>query len=363
MQVLTHRMASVEVDLNILKENYYRIEAFTQKEIFPVVKANAYGHGAVQVARLYERLGAKTIVVAVIDEAIELRKAGIQTDLLLIGYIDPKDVILALEYDVIISVGSLQWLQKVNQDSLPKPLRLHIKLNCGMNRRGFKKDEEVDEAMTLLKKNEAAYQIEGIFSHMPVSDTDTSVTKQAIELFQARVERLKYNFKYIHISNSYTTMNYDIDTSFCNAVRPGVVLYGYYSEDFPMALTPALKLLAVATEFQTLQPGDSLGYGYTFVAEREMKIGVVPLGYADGILRHFQNAEVYVENMGSSNIIGRICMDMLYVEVPLETTAPIEIELIGPNAPLRRLSQIQETIDYEIMCQLHPRIKRVYIGG
>ncbi|MGL4662240.1 MAG: alanine racemase [Culicoidibacterales bacterium] len=363
MKVLEHRNTWIEVRMDRLKENFQKIEAFTTKELMPVIKANAYGHGAVPVASLYEKLGAKTLVVSAIDEAIELRQAGIQVDILLIGYIAPQDVRLAIDYNVIVSVGSLEWIEQVQKDVFSEKLRIHIKLNCGMNRRGFKKDEEVDRLMKILKDNENRYSLEGIFAHMPVSDTDKEVTEQSITKFRKRVERLAYPFRYIHISNSFTTMNYEVDTSFCNAVRPGVVLYGYYSDDFPISVKPALTLKSRTSEFQTLEIGEKLGYGYTYTANKEMKIAVVPIGYADGILRHFQNVEVYVSNYGASQIVGRICMDYLYVEVPLVTSKEVEIELIGDHVSLHRLAEIQQTIDYEILCQLSPRITRKYIEG
>lgn len=361
MKVLEHRNTWIEIKMDTLKENYRKIAAMTDKELFPVIKANAYGHGAVEVGRLYESLGAKTLVVSAIDEAIELRQAGIQTDILIIGYTNPKDIIQAIDYNIIVSVGALDWMYEVHKNHLPEKLRLHIKLNCGMNRRGFKDDADVDVLMKFLSQNDDLYQLEGIFAHMPVSDTDENRTKQAIELFKYRVERLQYAFRYIHISNSFTTMNYDADTSFCNAVRPGIVLYGYYSEDFPIHVTPALHLKARTSEFQVLEVEDQLGYGYTFTADKKMKIAITPLGYADGYLRHFQNAKVYITDVGESRVIGRICMDYLYVEVPLETSGEIEVEFIGPNMSLRQLSNIQQTIDYEIICQLSPRILRKYV--
>lgn len=361
MKILEHRSTWIEIDLNRLKENYQKICAFTSKEVMPVIKANAYGHGAVPVAQLYEKLGAKTLIVSAIDEAIELRQAGVQTDILLIGYIDPKDVILAIDYNIIVSVASLVWMERVHQDSFPQKLRMHIKLNCGMNRRGFKDDREVDTLMQLIKQNDDRYQLEGIFAHLPVSDTDQNVTKQAVLQFRNRVQRLQYPFDYVHISNSFTTMNYDVDTSFCNAVRPGIVLYGYYSDDYPIDVSPALKLKAKTNEFQTLETNEQLGYGYTYTAEKQMKIAVVPIGYADGMLRHFQNVEVYVEGHGKSRIVGRICMDYLYVEVPLEVGCEVEIEFIGEAVPLHQLAMKQNTIDYEILCQLSPRLKRKYI--
>lgn len=359
--MLEHRNTWIEINRNILKENYQKINASTTKEIMPVIKANAYGHGAVEVAKLYEKLGAKTLVVSAIDEAIELRQAGIQTDILLIGYIDPQHIILAIDYNVVVSVGSLEWIEEIQKNYLPQKLRLHIKLNSGMNRRGFKNDDDVDKVMKILKQNEDLYSVEGIFAHLPVSDTDEVLTRQSVAQFQRRVERLHYQFRYVHISNSFTTMNYDVDTSFCNAVRPGIVLYGYYSDDYPINVTPALKLKSRTREFQTLVAEERLGYGFTYVAEKQMKIAVVPIGYADGMLRHFQDAEVNVVGYGKSRIVGRICMDYLYVEIPLEAKHEVEIEFIGEEVPLHALAQRQNTIDYEILCQLSPRIIRKYI--
>lgn len=363
MNILTHRKTCLEIDLDILKENYLKIAASTKKELMPVIKSNAYGHGAVEAAKLYESLGTKTLIVSALDEAIELRNAGIQCDILLIGYTNSKDAILAIDYNIIVSVGSLEWMEALQRDLLPSKLRLHIKLNCGMNRRGFKLDDEVDTLMQIIKQNEEDYSLEGIFAHMPVSDSDSDLTKEAIQLFKTRVERLNYNFNYVHVSNSYTTMNYDQNTSFCNAVRPGIVLYGYYSNDFPIKVKPALSLKAKTSEFQILEVGELLGYGYTYQADKKMKIAIVPIGYADGILRHFQNAKVYITNIGYSNIVGRICMDYLYVEVPLETKGEIEVEFFGEHVALHQYAEIQNTIDYEILCQLSLRIPRQYIGG
>lgn len=360
MRILEHRHTWIDINMDILKENYQKISAFTSKEVMPVIKANAYGHGAIEVAKLYEKLGVKTLVVSAIDEAIELRQAGIQTDILIVGYIDPKYSILAVDYDIIVSVGSLEWMKEIQKNQLPKKLRLHIKLNCGMNRRGFKGASDVDQLMVTIRQNEDLYSLEGIFAHMPVSDTNRDLTRQSIEWFKKSVERLNYPFRYIHTSNSFTTMNYDQDTSFCNAVRPGIVLYGYYSEAFPINVQPALSLYAQTVEFQTLDINEQLGYGYTYTAEKQTKIAIVPLGYADGMLRHFQNAEVYIKDVGKSKIIGRICMDYLYVEVPIDTDKTVEIEFIGNNVPIRQLAEIQQTIDYEILCQLSPRIPRKY---
>lgn len=359
MEVLNTRNTWIEIDLSILRDNFKKIDRHVKKSIIPVIKANAYSHGTIAMGKLYERLGVPIIAVAALDEALEMRRNGVMVDILVLGYVDLNCIQMAIDENFILTSADLDWTRKVNAyaEQQQSSIRIHIKLNCGMNRRGFKSDDEVKEVLTSF----TSLKVEGIFGHLSSADIDEEETYAQIETFESRVASYEFSFDWIHLSNSFSASLFEQKMRLTNAVRPGLLLYGYYDEVLNIGVKPALSLFSESFESQTLQRGEGVSYGLTYKANSEEYINIFPIGYADGILRHFQGETVFTEEFGFCEIVGRICMDQLAVKVP-KPMSNLKIEIIGKNISINRLAEKQSTIIWEILCQLSARIQTRYIG-
>ena len=366
------RAAWAEIDLGALRHNYQEIKRQLKPgvKLCAVVKADAYGHGAVPVAQAAVEAGAAYLAVATLSEGVELRRAGFTTPILLLGLVLPEEAADVVAYEIT---------QVVCDDALPQALseaavqqhrtaRVHLKVDTGMGRIGVR-PEEIG-ALSARIATLPGLEIEGMFSHFAMADCrDKSYTEMQLTKFRQAVGAVREQgiaLPLCHIAESAAIL--EIPEAQFDMVRAGVIQYGLWPSDevsHPIDLRPMMRLQAKVVWLKTLQPGESIGYGRQFVAERTCRIATLPIGYADGYIRAY-GSEGCVELHGRrAPIAGRVCMDQVMVDV-----TDIPEVCIGDTATLFGSETLTideaagwlDTINYEIPCLIAPRVPRVYRG-
>lgn len=366
-----YRPNYLNVDLDAIHSNYQALgRLHPNKIVMPVVKANAYGLGSVEVAKHLVNKGAEFIAVATLDEAIELRMHGIKSKILILGVIPPESINKAIQHRVAITVASKEWLEEAIthlNEKKKKKLWMHIKIDSGMNRLGIKEPDTYHDVIKMIKKNDR-FIFEGVFTHFACADEDDDSAKKQYKRFKKVIEQDETP-EYIHAQNSAGTLRFD--APICNAVRVGLSLYGYYPSKFieentSLRLRPSAQWVAGVLQTKDLKQGERVSYGHTYEAEEDMRIAILPVGYADGYLRCMQGAYVNI-NGEQCEVVGRVCMDQIVVRVSENVKAGDEAILLDHHANNKQsaehLADIQNTINYEILCNLSRRIPRVYHTG
>lgn len=362
------------VDLSAIRHNYETLRALVHPgcKILSVVKADGYGHGAVETAKTLH--DSDYFGVACIDEAMELRENGIRTPILILGYTSPKETRKLVEGNFTQCAFSAEYLHQL-QEELPQGerLKVHLKIDTGMSRLGFyaHDDASADQTVDLVAKaikETPSLDYEGIFTHFTTSEIPgNEETKEQFRLFSRVIDGLKnrgMEFAIRHCANSGATLfwkEYHLDM-----VRPGIALYGYSPDGKPSALKPALELKAYIAQIHTIRPGDTVSYNRTFRAEKEMTVATVCIGYGDGLHRVLSNGAPVLVNGVKTHILGRICMDQCVVDVTgIPVKAGDQVTLMGQSGNERLtasdLAEYAGTIHYEILCSIGKRIPRIYI--
>lgn len=352
---MAHRKTYATINFDTLNSNLDKIQAESSKALFCVVKANAYGHGMVEISKhLINQPHVKYLCVSSMDEALLLRKHLIDFPIINLGYTDIEDVEICLVNNITVSVPSLDWL--ISLSSLPhntSKLKAHVKIDTGMNRLGIKGIEEYKEVLSLA--TELNINFEGIFSHYHSSDNvDNSSSYNQLELFNLILNSASYNYKWIHIANSEAIL--DIKDTISNAVRCGLSMYGYSSRT--KNYKPILSLYTTVTQVKNVSAHESISYSASHIVKNSKRIAILPIGYADGLNRKLQNTHLYVDNV-AVQIIGRICMDQTIIEYPL-TIDNKTVEIIGKHQDASDIARYLDTIPYEILSNLSYRITRRY---
>ncbi|MBT2289520.1 alanine racemase [Paenibacillus albidus] len=375
----SYRPTVAEINLDDLRANYesFREALPPPTKFMGCVKANAYGHGAVEVARELERLGADYLSVAFLDEAVELRQAGIKLPVLVLGYTPPEGITAAWENNVTVTLFTPEVLEAIRllpQDPAHK-LKVHIKIDSGMGRLGlFPADAP---AFIAEVQQVAQAELEGMFTHFAKADErDKSYTLEQYRRFKGVVEALReqeIHIPIIHTGNSATAI--DTPHLSSNMVRVGISLYGFYPTTEvnrkPVALHPVMTLKTQAVYIKTLPPGSGVSYGTRYYTDSDEVIATLPVGYADGYSRMLTGkAEVLIRGHRVP-VVGTICMDQCMVslksfaEEAEQIKAGEEVVLIGRQAGVKitadELALHLGTIHYEVICMLAHRVPRVYI--
>lgn len=364
-----------EVNLDNIINNIREIKKnIDGEEIIAVVKANAYGHGAIDIAPILVENGADRLAVAMLSEALELREAGIKVPILILGYTDVTFAEMLINNDIEQTVYSLDYAKELSKkaEALGKIAKIHIAVDTGMGRIGFlpskKSVEEVVEISKLHNLN-----ITGVFTHFSNADEeDKSYAHNQINkfnLFIKDLEEREINLGIKHISNSASII--DIEDAHYNAIRPGIILYGYYPSEYinkeKLKLMPALSLKCQVIHVKELKKGEYIGYGRTFRTERDSIIATLPIGYADGYIRGLYKKANVIVNGKLAPVVGRICMDQCMVDIT--DVGPVkvgdEVILLGEDNGLKNnaddMAKLLDTINYEILCMIGRRVPRVYI--
>ncbi len=346
------------------------------------VKANGYGHGALQTARILLEEGADYLSTAIIEEAVELRNAGIRAPILVLGYTDPSQYELALQQGIHVTIFSEEQAQILAEKAAVggKPGLVHLKLDTGMGRIGFDVSQDSVDAIERITKLPGLL-IEGIFTHFARADeTDKKEAMRQQQRYDDMLNRLSERGIHIpihHTANSAAIMEYPaahrLHTEQNNGikwmVRAGIMLYGLYpSEEMDRQQTnlkPVMSLLSHVVHLKEVEDGTPIGYGGAYVARGRRRIATIPVGYADGYPRRLSGIGYVKIRNQRVPIAGRICMDQFMVDVTdiPEVAIGDEVVLMGDGVTADEIALLAETIHYELICQLTDRIPRVWISG
>lgn len=364
-----YRDTWAEVDLDSISENITSIKSLLPEEveIIAVVKANAYGHGDIKVSEAALKAGATQLAVAFLDEAIALRNKGITAPILVLGATRAKDVRVAAEKQITLTVFQMDWLQEAKSYlSGNERLTVHVKLDTGMGRIGIRSKEELKEIEQFFQ-NEERFNFEGIFTHFSTADElDELYFQKQFELFQDMLSILSKKPKYVHCSNSAATLRFP--RTYFNAVRLGIAMYGLtpspeMESEIPVPIKEAFSLRSRLIHVKKLAKGEKVSYGATYETSDEEWIGTIPIGYADGWIRKLQGQEVLVDGKRVP-IVGRICMDQCMVRLPSNFPIGTTVTLIGREGDqfisINEIAKKLETINYEIPCIIANRVPRLY---
>ncbi len=349
-----YRKTWMEINLDAIAQNVKDTKEICGKKYIAVLKADAYGCGDMQVARAVLEAGADMLAVSSLDEALMLRNGGYEGKILILGATDAQDVSVLVKNHISTAGYSMAWVKEVIQHDC-KGLQVHLAVDTGMNRLGFKDNASLKEAFDLLHDHGCV--MEGIFTHFCCSDEMDHVrTNKQYELFVSALDTLNYPFEWIHCDNSDATIFFRDPRS--NACRVGISLYGIspYKKD----LHKAVSLYTEVFMTKHVKAGETIGYGATYTARQDEIIATCPIGYADGLIRQNQGRKVYVDGQ-YCEIVGRICMDQCMIRLEHDVKPGTKVEIFGPHIDLEQMADELHTISYEIICLITGRVTRKYI--
>ncbi|WP_036689291.1 alanine racemase [Paucisalibacillus globulus] len=367
-----YRETWAEINLDAIKYNITQIKEKLPQEtgIIAVVKANAYGHGLVPIAKKALESGANALAVAILEEAMILREASITAPILVLGFVPAKYALLAAENNITLTVFQRDWLEELGEYQLVKPVNIHIKLDTGMNRIGV---QSKDELLNLIREiaNNKNIRITGIFTHFATADA------KELDFYYEQTERLEellYVFKkqskeevIVHVGNSAASLRFP--ESMHNYIRFGISMYGLYPskdvrQENSVDLKPVFSLHSRLIHVKRITKGESVSYGRTYVAEKDEWIGTIPIGYGDGWSRKLQGMSVLV-NGRRMPIVGRVCMDQMMIRLDEAYETGTEVVLIGEQGntviEMDEVAEYLDTINYEIPCMINERVPRIYV--
>ena len=364
-----------EISLENLRHNYEAIRKSLPAgcRFLGVVTADAYGHGALPVSQLLQEAGADYLAVSCLDEALELRRGGITMPILILGHTPYAYSGTLIEENITQTVTCLAKALEYSAEAvrLGKELTIHIKLDTGMSRLGFLCagnyfEEGVDNVIRSCRL--PGLNPEGVYTHFAVSDEpgedSEAYTRAQFRLFMDVIAAVKarggVEFPIRHCANSGATVSYP--EMALDMVRPGRLLYGYGDSSGKLGLLPCMRLVTTVSTIKFYEPGTSVSYGRRFTTDRRTRMGVLAIGYADGLPRRISNKCSVVAGGGFAPQRGSICMDMCMVdltELP-QVDVGSEVELFGPMNIIYKLSDAAQTIPYELLCAVSKRVPRVY---
>jgi alanine racemase len=375
--------AWAEIDIDALKYNIKEIlKLVSAEKVMGVIKANAYGHGASMVAGELYKLGVNKFAVSSVYEALDLRYAGVKGEIMLLGGSDPTAVPELVENDIAACVYNLEFAKKLSQSAIDNNVKIkcYFKFDTGMGRLGLNCRGEFD--IEVLKKEIAEiFSLEGLdiigaFTHFATADRGNDDTAQfktlqyenfqtAAELFKKIGAEIGKTQLTIHCSNSAATVM-DFKNQPSDIYRAGIILYGLTPSvglEMPVEFKAVMSLKAKVTQVKEIKKGDSLGYGRTFIAPKDMKIATVSIGYADGYMRNLSNKGKVLIGEKLSPVVGRVCMDQITVDITENPDVKNgdTVTLFGKGLPVEDVASELGTINYEMVCAVAHRVPRVYI--
>jgi alanine racemase len=362
------------IDLDAIEHNIdeVRKKAGAGVDVLAVIKADAYGHGAVRVAQRI-RNKVQYFAVATIEEAIELRQAGEKLPILILGYISPSQYDLLVRYDITQTIYSLDTAVKLDEAArlAGKKAKVHIALDTGMTRIGFVMTQEAVEDVVSISRLSNIY-LEGMFSHFSCADMrDKEYTKKQMERydwFSDEISKRGVHIPVRHLCNSAGIIEFDSHRF--NMVRSGIITYGLYPSDEvrtdEVILKPALTWKTHVVNVKTVAAGEGVSYGATYVTSRPTRIATLSVGYADGYPRSLSNKGKVIIHDKFAPVIGRVCMDQMMVDVTDIPDVKIEDEAVlagsanGKCISVEEISELAGSFNYEFVCNINKRVERVY---
>lgn len=374
------RASFVEVNTASLRHNFSAVKSIVPKDahIMAVVKANAYGAGAIKASEIFLQEGANYLGVATLDEALELRSHFSKTPILILGYSPNSNASMLIDNDLSAMIFSLEQAEVFSQMALKsqKRLKIHLKIDTGMHRLGL---EPNFKSIEIIKKIRAlkGLEIEGIFTHLSNADAKIKThAKNQMKAFNAFLEQLldqKIEFQYRHAYNSAGILSLcnGNENRLLNLYRPGIMLYGFYpsngmKETCPTILKNVISLKAQIVQIRSVKKGEFIGYGEHFYTNEETLVGVLALGYADGLMRALGNRIQVAINNQLAPLIGKVCMDQCFVKLNnIQVKEGDEVILFGDKSAkandASEIAVLLNTIPYETISTLSKRLERVYI--
>ena len=350
------RNTYMEVYLNNIKNNIQKIiKKHNEYEYyFGVVKADCYGHEIGVIPKMIEA-GVNYLAVATFEEALAIRKQNTDIQILCLGIIPKEYIKEAIENKITLTINSIEYLEEI-EDVLNEKCKVHIKLNTGMNRLGIKSEKELEKVYCKLKS--AHVDIEGIYSHIYEASNEELYNKQ-LEKYKRMLDLIEgEKIKIKHISSSEAMSNYK-KPEYINGCRLGIIMYGFTNEK-DLELESTFKLKSEVIQINTLEEGETLGYNATYTAKEKTKIGVISIGYADGVIRKNKGRNVYINNK-PCEIIGNICMDMLFVKIDDNVKVHDTVEVLRDIEHVNEVAKHLDTISYEVICNIGKRVPRIYV--
>ncbi len=374
------RASFVEVNTASLRHNFSAVKSIVPKDahIMAVVKANAYGAGAIKASEIFLQEGANYLGVATLDEALELRSHFSKTPILILGYSPNSNASMLIDNDLSAMIFSLEQAEVFSQMALKsqKRLKIHLKIDTGMHRLGL---EPNFKSIEIIKKIRAlkGLEVEGIFTHLSNADAKIKThAKNQMKAFNAFLEQLlnqKIEFQYRHAYNSAGILSLcnGNENRFLNLYRPGIMLYGFYpsngmKETCPTILKNVISLKAQIVQIRSVKKGEFIGYGEHFYTNEETLVGVLALGYADGLMRALGNRIQVAINNQLAPLIGKVCMDQCFVKLNnIQAKEGDEVILFGDKSAkandASEIAALLNTIPYETISTLSKRLERVYV--
>jgi alanine racemase len=371
----TLRRTWAEINLDAIEYNYRKIREKIGPNVkfLGVVKADAYGHGSIQVSQLLEEIGADYLAVSSADEALELRVNGIKMPILILGHTPKEQVARLIEYNVTQAITCKAKADEYSAEAVKcgGKLKVHIKVDTGMSRLGYLCDNGYfDTGVKGIVEacNMPGLEAEGIFTHFAVSDElgekNDKYTQHQFQLFtdviDAVEKELGHKFEIRHCANTGAVARFP--ETYLDMVRPGLLLYGYGDFAKEMGLKPAMTMKTTVSTIKIYPAGNAISYGGIFVTDKTTRIGVLPYGYADGFLRCLSNKCSLYTKEGPAKLRGKICMDMCMIDITDMPTVDVgsEVEIFGEKNSIDELAAIADTIPYELTCAVSKRVPRVY---
>lgn len=360
------RNTYAEVNVKKFLRNIFEISKRVGMSVAPVLKADAYGHGAVRLARACQKDGIGFLIVAFLEEAIQLRESGITLPILILNYFDPSYTDKVIEYDLSITIYSFEQMREITEylDQSDK-LKIHLNVDTGMSRLGLKPENSLKLYKEMRK--DKRFIVEGVYTHFSSADKpEDEVNTEQIREFKAFLNRIEKP-RYIHISNSAAATI--LNPSIGNLCRVGIASYGLQpSFDVQIDyIQPVMSIHSTVSFVKKLSKGQSVGYGHTFTANKKMKVATVPFGYADGLPRSLSNKGEVLIHSKRVPILGRVSMDQIVVDVSILNDVKMGDDVViigesdGERISAEEVAKIAGTINYEIVCDISKRVPRIYI--
>lgn len=358
------RPTYVEIDLDIIKHNINEMKKIIDKDtkLGLVIKANAYGHGAVEIAKILEEENVDYICVAGLNEAMELRNNDIKAPILVMGYTPDDCLDVAVKNNITLTIFSKEQAKNLSNISnkLSEKSKIHLKVDTGFNRLGFKINEDLPSTIKYIY-NLPNINVEGIFSHLALKDEESDY--EQFNKFTSLLDEIKHlDIPIKHICDSIGMVAYK--DFHMDMVRVGASLYGYNNRKSIMDLKPAMTFKSKFAQIKNIKKGEGISYDYSYVANKDMKVGTVLCGYSDGIPRILSNKGYVYVNGKKANILGKICMDQCIVDLTDIDDVDMNSEVIfyGNGGPeLLDVANLADTNRNELLSIVSRRVARVYI--
>jgi len=368
----TERATRAIIDLGAISHNVAAIrrKIGDQKGLMAVVKADGYGHGAVEVSRTALRSGADSLAVAIPEEAQQLREAGIEAPILVLGLIQPDEAWKVVNSRSDQTVSSIALLEALDWEAgkASTQVNVHVKVETGLGRIGL----EPHDAAAFLRRARTYrnLKVAGLFSHFSAADErDKTFSRHQLQLFEEAMREIEHagiELPQRHMANSAATL--DLPESYYDVVRPGLIIYGLYPSaevSHSIDVKPAMTLKTRICYLKTVPPGTPISYGRTFVTRKQTRVATLPLGYGDGYRRALANKGEVLVRGRRVPVMGRICMDMCMIDVSdmPDVQAGDEAIVFGGGLPAEEVAAKIGTINYEVVTTVGKRVPRVYING